>query len=100
MATLDDVNSQLEMLNRTCSRIVELLEFLNHEEFENALSDIFTSPRDRKIYELSDGTRSTRDIGKIINLDQKGVSNLWKKWAESGIVESTGKLKPYKAKYS
>ncbi|MGA7195127.1 MAG: hypothetical protein WBW94_16010 [Anaerolineales bacterium] len=99
-ATLDDVARQLEILNKICSRMVELLEFSNHEALENALSGIFANPRDRKIYELSDGSRSTREIGNIIGLDQKGISNLWKKWAKMDIVESTGHLKPYKAKYT
>jgi hypothetical protein len=96
----DELINELKKLNDTLSRIADLFEFSLDEEIENALADIFSNPRDRKIYELSDGTRSTRDIGKIINLDQKGISNLWKAWAEIGIVESTGHLKPYKAKHT
>jgi len=92
--------NELEKLNRTLSRVADLLEFSIDDEIEKALSNFFTNSRDRKIYELSDGVRSTRDIGKIVALDQKGISNLWKKWAEMEIVEPTGNLKPYKAKYT
>lgn|SRR5574341_25381 len=96
----DELIRELEKLNGTLSRIADLIEFSMDDEIEYALTDIFANPRDRKIYELSDGVLSTRDIGKIIGLDQKGISNLWKKWAEIEIVESTGHLKPYKAKYT
>ncbi len=96
----DELIRELEKLNKTFSRVADLLEFSMDDEIGNALSDIFKNPRERKIYELSDGIHSTRDIGKTIGLDQKGISNLWKKWAVMEIVESTGYLKPYKAKYT
>ena len=81
-ATFDDIVKQLEVLNKTCSQMAKLLEFSIQKELENALSKIFASPRDRKIYELSNGSRSTRDIGKIIGVDQKVISKLWTKWAD------------------
>ncbi len=94
------ISIELEKLNKTLSRIADLIEFSMDDEIEEALTDFFTNTRDRKIYELSDGIRSSRDIGKIVSLDQKSISNLWKKWEEIEIVEPTGKLKPYKAKYT
>ncbi len=96
----DDLINELRNLNNTLSRIADLVEFSLDDEIGKALTDIFSIPRDRRIYELSDGTRSTRDIGKIISIDQKVISRLWKAWADMGIVESTGHLKPYKAKHA
>jgi hypothetical protein len=98
--TLDDLVIEFEKLNNTCSKTLELLEFSIGEELEEILTSIFPNPRDRRIYELTNGSRSTREIGKIIGLDQKGISKLWNKWSDLCIVESTGKLKPYKAKYT
>jgi hypothetical protein len=97
---LADLVRVFEKLNNTCSHILELLEFSMSEELEEILTSVFPNPRDRQIYQLTDGSRSTRDIGKIIGLDQKGISKLWTKWSDLGIVESVGKLKPYKAKYT
>ncbi len=99
-ATFDDVTRQLEILNKTCSRIVSLLELSMNEELQRVLSGIFSNERNKKIYSLSNGTLSSRDIGKIVQADQKVISNLWKKWEGMDIVESTGKQKPYKAKYT
>lgn len=95
-----DITKLLEELNKTNSRILELLDFLVHDEIEKSLSHLFTSSKEMRVYELTDGTRSTRDIGQLIGLDKQGISILWRKWAEIGIVESTGARKPYKTKYS
>jgi len=51
---------------------------------------LMTDP-ERRIYELSDGKRSTRDISRMVGVSHVTIANLWKKWAALGIVEPSEK---------
>ena len=46
---------------------------------------------EKKIYELSNGQRSTREIEKLVNASRSKIASLWKKWYKIGIVESSDK---------
>ena len=46
---------------------------------------------EKKIYELSNGQRSIRDIEKITNASRGKIASLWKEWHKMGIVESLDK---------
>ena len=69
-----------------------LRELVNWQRFQNraalrsALEEILTTPTDRKIYELSDGTRSQPQIANQCGVSQPTVSNKWKQWRALGIV--------------
>ena len=74
-------------------KAVELLEELVHwQRFQNrqllrsALEEILASTTDRKIFDLSDGTRSQPDIAMRAEVSQPTVSNKWKTWRTLGIV--------------
>src|SRR5574341_3010 len=92
--------AELKTLNPTQRQIADYLRILTQSEIENRLKPLFSTAGEIHAYELSDGSRSTRDIAELVNSNKDTISSLWKKWAEMGIAESTGNLKPYKAKFT
>lgn len=59
--------------------------------FENNLK----TDDERRVYELSDGERSTRDIAILTNANKDKISSLWRTWYKIGIME---KSKRYEGK--
>ena len=53
---------------------------------------------ERKIYELSDGQRSTRDIEKLTSASRGKIAILWKKWYKIGIMETADKYRGTRAR--
>lgn len=51
---------------------------------------------DKKIYELSDGIRTTREIAKAARVSHTKVARNWKRWASLGMVLQGEK---YKGRY-
>jgi len=99
-STSSEILDELRKLNKTSSKICEMLQFICAGDLELILSELFSSPEEIKIYELSDGTHTTREIGSALGISKDKVSDYWRKWEIEGIVISSGKSKPYKAKYS
>ncbi|MBW8011014.1 MAG: hypothetical protein FVQ83_07215 [Chloroflexi bacterium] len=81
--------------------IAASLRALIQPQIESRLSHFFPSSEEMLAYKLSDGTRSTRAISDIVGASHMTIGNWWRKWEEDySIIESLGKNKPYKAKYS
>jgi hypothetical protein len=51
-------------------------------------------------YELSDGTRSQKEVGDAAGLSQPTVSTLWQRWRRLGIVRPSGNRVAHLAKPS
>ena len=81
------------------SEFLMIYKFINHsqivETLRNELDD--DASNKKKIYELSDGARSTRDIQKIVAISPPTITAYWKQWALSGIVIRTEKKGRFKA---
>ncbi len=97
---LKDLIDELKTLNQTHKLIAGYLRLMSNAEIEKSLKDTFTSNEEIRVYELSDGNRTTRDIEDLIGVSRQTVSNLWKKWEILGLVEEGKSKKPYKAKFS
>ena len=92
---------EIAAIKVTCGRLEDLMRVLVQPILETALSHIFTTPQQWRAYELSDGFRSTREIGSLIGVDQKTVSSWWQKWATNHkIVEKVGKQGRCRKRYS
>ena len=61
-------------------------QFQLKKVLESALKE-----EEKKIYELSNGQRSTRDIEKLTSASRGKIAALWKKWYKMVIVESLDK---------
>jgi hypothetical protein len=62
------------------------LRFLGLRELRPALLSALGSEAERRAYELTDGTRSTRAVADAAGVSQKTISNWWQRWASAGIV--------------
>jgi DNA-binding transcriptional MocR family regulator len=71
------------------------LRFLGLRALGPALETVLKSPAERRAYDFSDGSRSTRAVADQVGVSQRTVSNWWQRWASAGIVEtdSTGRAK-------
>lgn len=94
------VENKLEILNSQSGELQHLLRILAQPILSTSLQGIFKSPKQLYAYELTDGKRSTRDIGRLVKLDQKGISNWWREWEGEGLVEKVGKKGQFKARYT
>jgi hypothetical protein len=94
------VENKLEILDSHNSELQNLLRILAHPILSNSLQGIFKTSRQLYAYELSNGERSTRDIGRLVNSDQKTISNWWREWESKGLVEKAGKRGQFRARYS
>jgi len=82
-------------------RVVALLEqlviwtrFAARDNLIAVLRDVLTDPRHMTAYELSDGTRTQKEVGDASGLSQPTVSALWQKWRRIGILqEQSGRLR-------
>ncbi len=61
----------------------------------NQLKTIFEtnllSEDEKRVYELSDGEKSVRDLEKIVSIGRTKIISQWKKWYMLGIMEKSKK---------
>jgi hypothetical protein len=66
------------------------LRLLGFRSLRPLISEVLTSERDRLVYELSDGVRTARELGKVAGVSHPTVLRLWQDWRALGLcVEST-----------
>jgi hypothetical protein len=68
------------------SEFLKIYKFLNHSKIIDALNIELNDNTKKTVYELSDGTRTTREIQKIAGVSISTITNYWKQWALKGIV--------------
>lgn len=83
------------------SEFLRIYKFVNHSQIVGALRGQLEddSNNKKKVYELSDGTRSTRDIQKIVGVSPPTITSYWKQWALNGIVIPAERKGRYKAAF-
>ncbi len=62
------------------------LRFLGLRELPTVLSAQLKDDAQRRAYELSDGTMSTRAIAEAVGVSSKSISNWWQRWVSTGIA--------------
>lgn len=82
-----------QTLKEIASTLKELLKwskFAGMQQLKNVLSQTLRTETEMLIYELSDGTRSTREVATATGVGSNAtVAAFWKKWRKVGIVEPT-----------
>lgn len=93
-------NLLTETQEKYLQRIAELLEqqlalikLINFQKIQEIINDNLETDTDKLIYELSDGTRSVREIEKLTNVSRTTISNLWEKWTELGLMKEDERVK-------
>ena len=91
---------EVERLAEANQRSEDLLTLTAQPMLLSALSAIFKDAKQLRAYQLSDGRRSTRSIGKSVGVDQKTISRWWRVWKDYKIMEKAGKRGQFRARYS
>ena len=79
---MDNQNKILEELKIQTAwlRVVGL------QAIKDLIKEEIKSTQDKKIFELSDGERPTREIAKAVGSSHVKVAAKWNKWASIGLV--------------
>src|SRR5258705_5262063 len=94
------IGEEVERLAEANQRVEDLLTLMAQPTLLPALHAIFKDARQLRAYQLSDGRRSTRAIGKSVGVDQKTISRWWRNWKDYKIMEKAGKRGQFRARYS
>ena len=94
------IAEEVERLAEANQRIEDLLTLMAQPTLLPALHAIFKDARQLRAYQLSDGMRSTRAIGKSVGVDQKTISRWWRAWRDYKIMEKAGRRGQFRARYS
>ncbi len=94
---MSEDNKMVELM----SEFLRIYKFVNHSSIVDALrKELYDETGNKaKVYELSDGTRSTRDIQELTGVSRTTVTVYWKQWALSGIVIPAERKGRYKAAF-
>ena len=98
---LREISRQLAAMAASNERIETLLRIIADPILQAGLARYFKNSAQMRAYELSDGMLSTRQIGKMVGVDQKTISTWWRNWeANHGIVERAGKRGQCRRRFS
>ena len=97
---LERIAEEVERLAEANQRVEDLLTLMAQPMLMTELRAIFKDAKQLRAYQLSDGRRSTRSIGKSVGVDQKTISRWWRVWKDYRIMEKAGKRGQFRARYS
>ncbi len=82
----DPKQEQLDRIELRLAEICMWMRFQNRETLGKLLQEVLRSDRDRLIFELTDGVRSSTEIAQVVKVSQPRISQLWNSWKPLGIV--------------
>lgn len=90
-----------EELEKMFIEFLKIYKFVNHQQIIKALNTELSDDKNimKKVYELSDGLRSTRDIQALVGISPPTVTGYWKKWALIGLAVPAQRKGRYKAAF-
>jgi hypothetical protein len=85
------LSEELQTLKNVESKLKELLKWTKFAGMQQLRNILLQAIGDDAIaalvFELSDGTRGTREVGKLAGIGNATVARYWRKWSKIGIVE-------------
>jgi hypothetical protein len=75
----DDVLTELREQTRW-------LRFLGLQQIRPLLVQLLRDEKERRAYDLTDGARTTRDIGDVVGVSGPTISRWWSRWTALGIA--------------
>ena len=101
---LDELNASMKMLNNTVNEILMWIKISSYSGVNEVIHREFDNPNDneeikelkRKIYILTDGENSSRDIEKLINGKIKfaSIATYQRRWRRQGLANATDPTNP------
>ncbi|MCP8309409.1 MAG: helix-turn-helix domain-containing protein [archaeon] len=76
-----------EKMVKLLEEILKWIRFSGMQQVKSVLLSLLDSETKRIIYHLSDGEKSSGDIGKMSGVSDQTVRNYWRDWFTKGIVE-------------
>ncbi len=88
---MNNIENLLKEIHESQLATQRLVQFLAHRQARDLVLEHLTKGVERRVYELSDGARSSRDIERLIGKEvtQRTVVTWWQKWKELGLVENS-----------
>jgi hypothetical protein len=80
---MSEQNEQTEILRE----ILKWQRFAGFREVKSVLESILNTPEKKLAYQLSDGTRGTREVIQQSGL-KSDISKMWKEWRKQGLGET------------
>lgn len=75
-------------------RTNELLSVLVAVELRGVLAKELADPKKRKLYELTDGELTVRDLAPKVGMSTGAISSVWQSWEETGLlIKRNGKYR-------
>ncbi len=68
--------------------ILKWVRFSAMGELKATLTSALDNDQLKLLYELSDGTRGTVELGKLVGLSNSKVFDLWQTWLRQGLGET------------
>jgi hypothetical protein len=65
------------------------LRFLGIQALRPLLVEVLASDKHRLAYEVSDGSRTVRDVAKLAGMGASTVSGLWREWMAIGVCSES-----------
>ncbi len=75
-----------EMILRELREQTKWLAFLAKIELRKVVDVSLVSAAERRAFDASDGSRSTRDVAGEVGVSQPTISRWWSRWQALGIV--------------
>ena len=77
------------------SEILAWLKVQNRDVLRSILAQTLSTPSDRKVYELSDGSRIAKQVAEASGVSEATVSRKWKAWRNAGLlIDTADRWKP------
>lgn len=78
----------LKEISATLTELLKWSRFAGVQQLRGILIQSLRTDSEMLVYDLSDGTRGTREIAKMAKIGSNAtVAMYWKKWSKIGIVE-------------
>jgi hypothetical protein len=71
-------------------RTNELLSVLVKAELRQVLDTELKDPKKKKLYELTDGERTVRQLAPVVGMSVAAISRAWQSWDEAGLLVKRG----------
>ena len=83
------MNSQDSEQTRLLAEILKWIKFAGMKEVKEVLNSVLDTDQKKLVYQLSDGSKGTIEIGKAAGIASTAtISRYWKSWLKLGLGEN------------
>lgn len=86
-------------LEELFSDFLKIYKFINHTKIIEALNTELGDDSKKKIYQLTNGENTLRDIERLTGVSKSTIPLYWKQWALRGIVAPAQRKGRFKASF-